>query len=195
VMVLCFVLFQSCRVQNFSCRKSVIKRHRDAGAQVAPWIPFVSIAVGYRSAAAARRDSSVDVSSSQSNQRGFRFVEEGMRWEEANRSLWPTSEVHEEFLPARPALLFSRVQTEDNTNRMQRATGMVAEGVPPPPLPGNNYSIFMGLPDDASRKNVIIKGLRPNSGKQTGYGQFPFLKDKRPQRRGLFLISISIITS
>src|SRR6185437_16629360 len=34
----------------------------------------ISIAVGYRSAAAARRDLSCDGPSSQSNQRGFRFV-------------------------------------------------------------------------------------------------------------------------
>jgi hypothetical protein len=71
---------------------------------------LVSIAVVDRSAAAARRDSSVDVSSSQSNQRGFRIVGEGMRWGEANRSLWPNSEFHEESLPAMPVLLLSRVQ-------------------------------------------------------------------------------------
>jgi hypothetical protein len=38
-----------------------------------------------------------------------------MRWEEANRSLWPNSEVHEESLPAMPALLFSRVQNNHTT--------------------------------------------------------------------------------
>ena len=79
---------------------------------------LVSIACRFRSAAAARRDSSVDVSSSQSNQRGFRIVEEGMRWREANRSLWPNSEVHEEFLPAMPILLFSGVQNKNNTTRV-----------------------------------------------------------------------------
>jgi hypothetical protein len=53
---------------------AVIKRHKDAG--VPKWhhgFQLVSIAVGNRSAAAARRDSSDDGPSSQSNQRGFRI--------------------------------------------------------------------------------------------------------------------------
>jgi hypothetical protein len=85
---------------------------------------LVSIAVEDRSAAAARRDSSVDVSSSQSNQRVLpKVVEEGLRWGEANRSLWPNSEVHEESLPAMPVLLFPRVQSKNNTTRIQLAMG------------------------------------------------------------------------
>jgi hypothetical protein len=44
-----------------------------------------------------------------------------MRWEEANRSLWPNSEVHEESLPAVPALLFSRVQNKHNTTGVRLA--------------------------------------------------------------------------
>jgi hypothetical protein len=39
-----------------------------------------------------------------------------MRWEEANRSLWPNSEVHEESLPAMPVLFFSRVQNNHTTS-------------------------------------------------------------------------------
>jgi hypothetical protein len=38
-----------------------------------------------------------------------------MRWEEANRSLWPNSEVHVESLPAMPALLYSGVQNNHTT--------------------------------------------------------------------------------
>ena len=38
-----------------------------------------------------------------------------MRWEEANRSLWPNSEVHEESLPAMPALLLVGVQNKNTT--------------------------------------------------------------------------------
>jgi hypothetical protein len=91
------------------------------GRKMAPWIQLVSIAVDYRSAAAARRDSSVDVSSSQSNQRGFQSYGEGLRWEEANRSLWPNSEVHEEFLPAMPVPLSSGVQNKNNTTRVRLA--------------------------------------------------------------------------
>src|SRR5207302_8101553 len=41
------------------------------------------------------------------------IVEEGMRWEEANRSLWPNSEVHEESLPAMPVLLLTGVRSEE----------------------------------------------------------------------------------
>ena len=85
---------------------------------------LVSIAVEDRSAAAARRDSSVDVSSSQSNQRVLpEIVEEGLRWGEANRSLWPNSEFHEESLPAMPVLLFSRAQNKYNTMGIQLAMG------------------------------------------------------------------------
>jgi len=39
-----------------------------------------------------------------------------MRWEEANRSLWPNSEVHEESLPAMPALLLTGVQNKYTTD-------------------------------------------------------------------------------
>jgi hypothetical protein len=52
-----------------------------------------------------------------------KIVEEGLRWGEANRSLWPNSEVHWEFLPAVPVLLFSRVQNKDNTTAAQLAIG------------------------------------------------------------------------
>ncbi len=45
-------------------------------------------------------------------------LREGMRWEEANRSLWPNSEVHEESLPAMPALLLSGVQNKNTINRL-----------------------------------------------------------------------------
>ncbi|MBB5341281.1 hypothetical protein HDF13_003614 [Edaphobacter lichenicola] len=38
-----------------------------------------------------------------------------MRWDEANRSLWPNSEVHEESLPAVPALFLVRVQNKHTT--------------------------------------------------------------------------------
>jgi hypothetical protein len=37
---------------------------------------------------------------------------------EANRSLWPNSEVHEESLPAMPALLLVRVQNKHTTMAM-----------------------------------------------------------------------------
>jgi hypothetical protein len=47
-----------------------------------------------------------------------------MRWEEANRSLWPNSEVHEESLPAMPVLLFSRVQNNHNTTAVRFAMGI-----------------------------------------------------------------------
>jgi len=97
------------------------------GCRVAPWIPLVSIAVGYRSAAAARRDSSVDVSSSQSNQRGFPSLRKVCGGDEANRSLWPNSEVHEESLPAMPALLLTGVQNKNNTIEARSATG-ISEG-------------------------------------------------------------------
>jgi len=68
----------------------------------------LSIAVGYRSAAAARRDLSCDRPSSQSNQRCFQFLKEDKRWEEANRSLWPNPEFHGGSLPAMPALGFPK---------------------------------------------------------------------------------------
>jgi hypothetical protein len=47
-----------------------------------------------------------------------------MRWEEANRSLWPNSEVHEESLPAMPVPLFSRVQNKNSTVRLQLAMSL-----------------------------------------------------------------------
>src|SRR5437868_2838690 len=50
-------------------------------------------------------------------------VEEGLRWGEANRSLWPNSEVHEEFLPAMPVLLYLRAQTNNSTTLIQIAIG------------------------------------------------------------------------
>jgi hypothetical protein len=50
-------------------------------------------------------------------------VREGMRWEEANRSLWPNSEFHEEFLPAMPALLLTGVQNKYTTVAMRLAIG------------------------------------------------------------------------
>jgi hypothetical protein len=85
---------------------------------------LVSIACRFRSAAAARRDSSDDGPSSQSNQRGFRkSLEEGLRWREANRSLWPNSEVHEESLPAMPVLFLIRVQNKNTTNEVRCAMG------------------------------------------------------------------------
>src|SRR5207244_8555217 len=76
LVILCvlFVLFQSCRVQNLSCKNRLSIGIGMQGRNMAPWIQLVSIAVDYRSAAAARRDSSVDVSSSQSNPRGFRSL-------------------------------------------------------------------------------------------------------------------------
>jgi hypothetical protein len=51
-------------------------------------------------------------------------LREGMRWEEANRSLWPNSEVHEESLPAMPVPLFSRVQNKNSTIRLQLAMSL-----------------------------------------------------------------------
>ena len=50
-------------------------------------------------------------------------VKEGLRWGEANRSLWPNSEVHEEFLPAMPVLVFLEVQTNNTTTLIQIAIG------------------------------------------------------------------------
>jgi hypothetical protein len=44
-----------------------------------------------------------------------------MRWEEAYRSLWPNSEVHEESLPAMPVLLSTGVQNKNNTMGIQLA--------------------------------------------------------------------------
>jgi hypothetical protein len=52
-------------------------------------------------------------------------VREGMRWEEANRSLWPNSEVHEESLPAMPVLFLSRVQNKNSTIRMRLAMSLL----------------------------------------------------------------------
>jgi hypothetical protein len=46
-----------------------------------------------------------------------------MRWDEANRSLWPNSEVHEESLPAMPALLLIGVQDKHTTGEARRAMG------------------------------------------------------------------------
>jgi hypothetical protein len=43
--------------------------------------------------------------------------------DEANRSLWPNSEFHEESLPAMPVLFFSRVQNHHNTTRVRLAMG------------------------------------------------------------------------
>jgi len=69
---------------------------------------LVSIAVGKRSAAAARRDSSGDepparATSATSNRWGRYAVGEAIR------SLWPDSEFHEESLPAMPVLVLTRV--------------------------------------------------------------------------------------
>ena len=46
-----------------------------------------------------------------------------MRWGEANRSLWPNSEFHEESLPAMPVLLLTGVQNYYNTSEVRFATG------------------------------------------------------------------------
>jgi hypothetical protein len=51
------------------------------------------------------------------------MLEEGLRWGEANRSLWPNSEVHEEFLPAMPVLDCHRIQTNNSTTVVQVAMG------------------------------------------------------------------------
>jgi hypothetical protein len=55
------------------------------------------------------------------------IVEEGLRWEEANRSLWPNSEFHEESLPAMPALLFLRAQSNNNTMVVRLAMGIAKD--------------------------------------------------------------------
>jgi hypothetical protein len=55
-----------------------------------------------------------------------RKIREGMRWDEANRSLWPNSEFHEESLPAMPVLVLLRVQTNPNTTVQQSAMKICA---------------------------------------------------------------------
>ena len=50
---------------------------------------------------------------------------EGMRWGEANRSLWPDSEFHGESLPAVPVLDLIRVQNKSNTQRCGKARGVL----------------------------------------------------------------------
>jgi hypothetical protein len=52
----------------------------------------------------------------------IRIMQEGYAVGEANRSLWPNSEVHEESLPAMPALLFPECKiTVPQTGRAKPA--------------------------------------------------------------------------
>ena len=67
-----------------------------------------------------------------------------MRWDEANRSLWPNSEVHVEFLPAMPALLLIGVQNKNNTSELREATQTRYLRWKLPPIPcvsGPDFSI------------------------------------------------------
>ena len=75
---------------------------------------LVSIACRLLSAAAALRDSSDDEPPARATSAASKVWGRDAVGE-ANRSLWPNSEFHKEFLPANPVLLFSRVQNNHST--------------------------------------------------------------------------------